>query len=157
MKPLPSSNFKVPEKLKQVGTYLKRNLTRKFADKQYLSINLLEPPLLAFILGYVSKYLKDGTYLFSDNKSYPVFLFMSVVVALFLGLTVSAEEIFRDRKILEREKYLNISRLSYLLSFSNTNTDVRIHLPVDPSGGRYDVEAMAYTFYYIMLREYGRA
>jgi hypothetical protein len=41
---------------------------------------------------------------------------MSVVVALFLGLTVSAEEIFRDRKILEREKYLNISRFSYLLS-----------------------------------------
>ncbi len=116
MKPLPSSNFKVPEKLKQVSTYLKRNLTRKFADKQYLTINLLEPPLLAFILGYVSKYMKDGTYLFSDNKSYPVFLFMSVVVALFLGLTVSAEEIFRDRKILEREKYLNISRLSYLVS-----------------------------------------
>lgn len=116
MKPLPSSNFKVPEKLKQVSTYLKRNLVRKFADKQYLSINLLEPPLLAFILGYVSKYMSDGTYLFSDNKSYPVFLFMSVVVALFLGLTVSAEEIFRDRKILEREKYLNISRLSYLVS-----------------------------------------
>jgi ABC transport system ATP-binding/permease protein len=116
MKPLPPSNFKVPDKLKQVGTYLKRNLIRKFADKQYLTINLLEPPLLAFILGYVSKYVKYGTYLFSDNKSYPVFLFMSVVVALFLGLTVSAEEIFRDRKILEREKYLNISRLSYLVS-----------------------------------------
>jgi hypothetical protein len=88
----------------------------KYADKQYLSINLLEPPLLAFILGYVSKYMQDGTYLFTDNTSYPVFLFMSVVVALFIGLTVSAEEIFRDRKILEREKYLNISRFSYLIS-----------------------------------------
>ncbi len=116
MKPLPLSNFKVPEKIKQVRTYLKRNLLRKYADKQYMVINLLEPPLLAFILGYVSKYLKDGVYLFSDNKSYPVFLFMSVVVALFLGLTVSAEEIFRDRKILEREKYLNLSRFSYLIS-----------------------------------------
>ncbi len=41
---------------------------------------------------------------------------MSVVVALFIGLTVSAEEIFRDSKILEREKYLNISRFSYLIS-----------------------------------------
>ena len=28
---------------------------------------------------------------------------MSIIVALFLGLTVSAEEIFRDRKILKRE------------------------------------------------------
>jgi ABC-type multidrug transport system ATPase subunit len=116
MKPLPPSNFRVPGKLKQVRTYLMRNLVSKYADKQYLVINLLEPPLLAFILGYVSKYSKDGVYMFSDNKSYPVFLFMSVVVALFIGLTVSAEEIFRDRKILEREKYLNISRFSYLIS-----------------------------------------
>ena len=116
MKPLPASNFKIPRRLKQVGTFVKRNLVRKYADKQYMVINLLEPPLLAFILAFVSKYLSDGVYLFSDNKSFPVFLFMSVVVALFLGLTVSAEEIFRDNKILEREKYLNISRSSYLFS-----------------------------------------
>jgi ABC-type multidrug transport system ATPase subunit len=119
IRPLPVSNFKLPERMKQVRTFVKRNLVRKYADKQYLVINLLEPPLLAFILGFVSKYLSDGVYLFSDNKSYPVFLFMSVVVALFLGLTVSAEEIFRDRKIIEREKYLNISRSSYLLSKIN--------------------------------------
>ena len=44
---------------------------------------------------------------------------MAVIVALFMGLTVSAEEIFRDRKILEREKFLDLSRLSYLLSKIN--------------------------------------
>lgn len=116
MKPLPASNFRIPAWLKQVKTFVKRNLVRKSADRQYMVINMIEPPLLAFILAYVSKYMNDGVYLFSDNKSYPVFLFMSVVVALFLGLTVSAEEIFRDRRLLEREKYLNISRSSYLLS-----------------------------------------
>jgi len=119
MKPLPASNFKLPERKKQVRIFIRRNLLRKYADKQYMVINLLEPPLLAFILGFVSKYMSDGAYLFSDNKSYPVFLFMSVVVALFLGLTVSAEEIFRDRKIIEREKYLNVSRSSYLFSKIN--------------------------------------
>ena len=41
---------------------------------------------------------------------------MSIIVALFIGLTVSAEEIFRDRKISEREKFLDLSRSSYLLS-----------------------------------------
>ena len=41
---------------------------------------------------------------------------MSLIVALFLGLTISAEEIFRDRKILKREHFLNLSRTSYLLS-----------------------------------------
>ncbi|NLE34692.1 MAG: ABC transporter permease, partial [Bacteroidales bacterium] len=119
MKPLPASNFKIPGRMKQIRTFVRRNLERKYADKQYLVINLLQPPLLAFILAFVSKYMSDGIYLFSDNKSYPVFLFMSVVVALFLGLTVSAEEIFRDRKIIEREKYLNISRSSYLYSKIN--------------------------------------
>jgi len=41
---------------------------------------------------------------------------MALIVALFLGLTISAEEIFRDRKILKRERFLNLSRSSYLVS-----------------------------------------
>jgi ABC-type multidrug transport system ATPase subunit len=116
---LPLSNFKVPEKLFQIRTFIKRNILRKIADKQYMILNLLEAPFLAFVLGYLSKYTNEGRYIFAENKSYPVFLFMAVVVALFLGLMVSAEEIFKDRKILEREKFLNISRLSYLISKVN--------------------------------------
>jgi ABC-type multidrug transport system ATPase subunit len=116
---IPPSNFRVPEKANQIRTFIKRNLTRKLADRQYMSINLLEAPLLAFILGYISKFSENGVYSFANNQNYPVFLFMSVIVALFIGLTLSAEEIFRDRKILEREKFLNLSRLSYLVSKIN--------------------------------------
>lgn len=112
-------NFRVPAKAAQVRTFIKRNITTKFADRQYMTINLLEAPLLALILGYISKYSENGDYLFSANVNYPVFMFMSVIVAIFMGLTVSAEEIFRDRKILEREKFLNLSRLSYLVSKIN--------------------------------------
>ncbi len=116
---IPSSNFRVPKKADQIRTFIRRNITRKIADRQYMIINLLEAPLLAFILGYISKYSEGGVYTFSDNKNYPVFMFMAVIVALFIGLTVSAEEIYRDRKILEREKFLNLSRLSYLISKIN--------------------------------------
>ncbi|MFA5818351.1 MAG: ATP-binding cassette domain-containing protein [Bacteroidales bacterium] len=116
---IPPSNFRVPEKVDQIRTFIKRNLIRKIADRQYMTINLLEAPLLAFILGYISKFSENGVYSFANNKNYPVFLFMAVIVAFFIGLTVSAEEIFRDRKILEREKFLNLSRLSYLLSKIN--------------------------------------
>ncbi|MGD0342544.1 MAG: ATP-binding cassette domain-containing protein [Bacteroidales bacterium] len=112
-------NFRVPRKAVQINTFIRRNITRKFADRQYMIINLIEAPLLAFILGYISKYSENSIYIFSANKNYPVFLFMAIIVALFIGLTVSAEEIFRDRKILEREKFLNLSRLSYLLSKIN--------------------------------------
>ncbi len=114
--PVKPGNFRVPAKIGQIRTFVKRNITRKFADRQYMTINLLEAPLLAFILAYISKYSEKGVYLFSTNINYPVFLFMAIIVALFMGLTVSAEEIYRDRKILEREKFLNLSRLSYLLS-----------------------------------------
>lgn len=117
--PVTPGNFRVPDKLVQLRTFIKRNITRKIADRQYMTINLLEAPLLALILGYISKYSEDGGYLFASNINYPVFLFMSIIVALFMGLTVSAEEIFRDRKILEREKFLNLSRLSYLFSKIN--------------------------------------
>ena len=41
---------------------------------------------------------------------------MCVLVALFIGLMVSAEEIIHDRKILKRESFLNLSKGSYLLS-----------------------------------------
>ncbi len=116
---IPPSNFRVPRKIDQVRTFILRNITRKLADRQYMTINLIEAPLLAFILGYISKFSENGVYSFASNKNYPVFLFMAVIVALFIGLTVSAEEIFRDRKILEREKFLDLSRLSYLLSKIN--------------------------------------
>jgi ABC transport system ATP-binding/permease protein len=116
---IPPSNFRVPGKTEQIRTFIGRNLKRKLADRQYMTINLIEAPLLAFILGYISKFSENGVYTFAANNNYTVFLFMSVIVALFIGLTVSAEEIFRDRKILEREKFLNLSRVSYLVSKIN--------------------------------------
>ncbi|MDT8401978.1 MAG: ATP-binding cassette domain-containing protein [Bacteroidales bacterium] len=113
---LPQTNFSVPSVVSQLKTFFKRNILRKLSDRQYLTINLLEAPMLAVILAFLSKYITDGVYLMSENKNLPVFLFMAVVVALFLGLTVSAEEIFKDRKILERQTFLDISRSSYLIS-----------------------------------------
>lgn len=113
---LPQTNFSVPSRISQLGTFFRRNVLRKLSDRQYLMINLLEAPLLAVILAFLSKYSANDIYLMSENKNLPVFLFMAVVVALFLGLTVSAEEIFKDRKILERQKFLDISRSSFLIS-----------------------------------------
>ena len=115
---LPENDFAIPGKAKQFKIFSIRNLLSKLSDKQYLIINLLEAPLLAFILGWFTKY-NAGTsgspeaYIFSENVNIPVYIFMSVIVALFLGLMVSAEEIIRDRKILQRESFLHLSRLSY--------------------------------------------
>ncbi len=115
-KEIPVSNFKIPSANRQFITFSIRNLLAKLANTQYLVINILEAPILALILGYITKYTRDDAFTFQDNINFPVFLFMSIVVAMFMGLTVSAEEIVRDRKILERESFLNLSWPAYLSS-----------------------------------------
>ncbi len=117
----PESTFNIPNKIKQFFVFVTRDVRSKLTNTQYMLINMLEAPVLAFILAYLIKFYntdvsnKDG-YIFRENENMPAYLFMSVVVALFIGLTVSAEEIIRDRKILKRESFLNLSRSSYLLS-----------------------------------------
>jgi ABC-type multidrug transport system ATPase subunit len=116
-KEISESIFKKPSRLKQLSVFIQRDVLSKLRNTQYLLINLLEAPLLAFILSYFLKYYKEGShYILRENINFPVYIFMSVIVALFMGLTVSAEEIIRDRKILKRETFLNLSRSSYLLS-----------------------------------------
>ena len=106
-------------KFKQFKVFFIRDVLSKIANKQYLMINFIEAPLLALILSFFVKYYKNESkmeYSFYENINIPQYLFISVIVALFIGLTVSVEEIFKDRKILLREKFLNLSKFSYLLS-----------------------------------------
>jgi ABC transport system ATP-binding/permease protein len=115
----PPSSLRIPSWIKQIKIYTLRDFFSKISNTQYIVLNLLEAPLLAFILSYIIRYIADpnsNVYIFRENENIPVYIFMSLIVALFLGLTVSAEEIFRDRKILKREAFLNLSRSSYLIS-----------------------------------------
>lgn len=118
---LPKNAFKIPSRFKQFLIFSIRNILSKLANKQYLLINFLEAPVLAVILAYFTKYV-EGTsddpsaYIFSANENVPIYLFMAVVVAIFIGLTVSAEEIIKDRQLLKRESFLNLSRFSYINS-----------------------------------------
>ncbi|MEN8229592.1 MAG: ATP-binding cassette domain-containing protein [Bacteroidota bacterium] len=118
---LPEISFKVPGKIKQFGVFIKRDILKKLSDTQYLVINFLEAPFLAFLLAFIVRYFDSDVsntfrYTLSENSNLPVYIFMSVIVAIFMGLTVSAEEIIKDRKILKREAFLNLSRSGYLLS-----------------------------------------
>ena len=115
----PPSTLSIPNRLKQTAIFTIRDMLSKLSNKQYLLINLLEAPVLALLLAFIIKYRSAPTgddYIFRFNDNLPAFLLMSIVVALFMGLTVSAEEIIRDRKILKRESFLNLSWNSYLLS-----------------------------------------
>lgn len=120
-KDVPHSTLNIPTRIKQAHLFSLRDIKAKINNRQYMIINLLEAPVLAFILAFIVRYhniddkLLNG-YVFSKNLNIPAYLFMSIIVALFMGLTVSAEEIIRDRKILKREAFLHLSRSSYILS-----------------------------------------
>lgn len=118
---VPHSSLDIPTRLKQAHLFSLRDLQAKIHNRQYMIINLLEAPVLAFILAFIVRYFNTDDklmtgYVFGKNLNIPAYFFMSVIVALFMGLTVSAEEIIRDRKILKRETFLHLSRSSYILS-----------------------------------------
>jgi ABC-type multidrug transport system ATPase subunit/uncharacterized tellurite resistance protein B-like protein len=118
---VPHSTLSIPTRIKQAHLFSLRDLQAKLHNRQYMAINLIEAPLLAFILAFIVRYYNADDailsgYVFSKNLNLPAYLFMSVIVALFMGLTVSAEEIIRDQKILKREAFLHLSRSSYIFS-----------------------------------------
>jgi hypothetical protein len=118
---LPENYYSIPGVLKQLKIFFTRDIYAKLANQQYVLISLLEAPMLAMILGYFTKYFSGtsgnpGAYVFRNNENLPAYLLMSVIVFLFLGLTISSGEIIKDRKILQRESFLNLSRGGYLNS-----------------------------------------
>lgn len=113
---LPESRQKKPSWFKQFLIFLERNVRTKLTNKQYLAIAFLEAPLLALIVAFLTRYVDGDTYTLLGNKNFVSYIFMSVIVVTFMGLSMSAEEIIKDRTILKREHFLRLSRSSYLTS-----------------------------------------
>ncbi|MBO4500359.1 MAG: ATP-binding cassette domain-containing protein [Bacteroidaceae bacterium] len=113
---IPVSSQKTPSPLRQTLIYLERTARAKLADVQYLVITLAIAPLLALVCALLTRYAPDGIYSVMNNKNLVSYLFMAVIVATFTGMSGSAEEIIRDRTLLKREKFLNLSYRSYIWS-----------------------------------------
>ena len=116
VKELPDSKQKKPTWFKQFCIFLERNIRTKLVNKQYLAITLLEAPLLALIVALLTRYVDGEEYTLLANKNFVSYIFMSVIVVTFMGLSISAEEIIKDRPVLKREHFLRLSRSSYLTS-----------------------------------------
>ncbi len=116
--PLPPMTFSTPGRLKQCALYLIRDVKAKLSNMQYMLLNIFEAPIMALLVAFILRYYNtSGTgYSFADNENMPVYIIVSVIIAFFVGLTMSAEEIIQDRQILKRERFMNLSRSSYIFS-----------------------------------------
>ena len=113
---VPQSDQKKPGVLKQFSIFLRRNVKSKITNLQYLLITLLEAPLLAVGCALLTRYAPPEGYSVMANKNLVSYLFMAVIVATFIGMSGSAEEIIKDRALLKRERFLNLSYASYIWS-----------------------------------------
>lgn len=113
---IPESQQKKPSKIKQLGIFLQRNIKTKITNVQYLCIALLEAPILALVCSFLTRYAPAEGYTVMDNKNLVSYFFMAVIVATFIGMSGSAEEIIKDRALLKRERFLNLSYGSYIWS-----------------------------------------
>ncbi|MDP4678768.1 MAG: ABC transporter permease, partial [Cyclobacteriaceae bacterium] len=152
----PKKTLSIPNKLKQVFIFISRDVASKLSNKQYLIINSLEAPVLAILLAFIIRYTTSGReeYIFRENPNIPAFFFMAIIVSLFMGLTISAEEIIKDRRILKRESFLNLSRLSYLVSkliILFTLSAVQTFLFVIIGNAILGIQGMTFSFWLVMF------
>jgi len=95
---------------------LKRAFLSKLRNRANLATTLLEAPALSLLMALVLRYSESGEYSFANAFHIPSYLFLSLVTALFLGLTNSAEEIIRDRNMLHRERHHGFRVGGYILA-----------------------------------------
>lgn len=113
---IPRTDQKKPGAIRQFCIFMHRTLRSKMTNLQYLLITLLEAPLLAAVCAMLTHYAPPEGYSVMDNKNLVSYLFMAVIVAVFIGMSGSAEEIIKDRLLLKREKFLALSYNSYISS-----------------------------------------
>ncbi len=105
---------KIGELITTTATFFPRAFLSKLRNRGNLATTLLEAPLLALLISLVLRWSEEDRYTFGSAFHIPAYLFLSLVVAMFLGLTNSADEIIRDRALLTRERNLGSRLFNYL-------------------------------------------
>ncbi|CAN5667507.1 hypothetical protein BH20VER1_BH20VER1_04600 [soil metagenome] len=96
----------------QLRTLLRRAFISKLRNRGNLRITIGAAPLLALLIATLLRYSDSGLYDFASAFHIPMYLFLGLLLAMFLSLTNSVDDIVQDRPVLQRERNLNI-RLSY--------------------------------------------
>ena len=99
----------------QLRTLLRRAFMSKLRNRGNLVITIGVAPVLAVLIATILRYSDSGEYDFASAYHIPTFLFLGLIVAMFLGLTNSADDIIGDRPVLQRERNLNV-RLPYYVT-----------------------------------------
>jgi ABC-type multidrug transport system ATPase subunit len=109
--------FRWRDEWTQFRTLWQRAFTSKMRNRGNLVLTLLVPPVLAAIIGWALYFTDDesGKYTFATAFHIPTYIFIALLVALFLALMNSVDDIIRDRAVLHRERNLDV-RLGFYIA-----------------------------------------
>ena len=96
--------------------WVTRTLLGRLRSRMGLYALLLEGPVLALLIAGTLRSAGQETYVFYKSLHISEYLFLSLVLAMFFGLTDSACEILRDRPLIRRESNYKLFIPGYLLA-----------------------------------------
>jgi ABC transport system ATP-binding/permease protein len=128
---LPPSQYSVANPLQQFLTFFTRSALTKIRNSEFIFLALVLPPVLAIIISAFLRYSfpsgsEVGEYTFYSNPNLAPFFLMSILASLFFGLILSCEDIFRDKRLIVREKSIGLS----LKSFFNAKISFLVMLSI---------------------------
>jgi ABC-type multidrug transport system ATPase subunit len=97
-------------------THISRAFLSKIRNKGSLATTLLVAPILALLIACVLRHSETEVYQFGSSSHIPAYIFITLVVAMFLGLTNTSDEIIRDKNLLKRERNHSTSIWQYVLA-----------------------------------------
>ncbi len=96
--------------------WVTRTFLARVRSRMGLYAMLLEGPVLALLIAGTLRAATDTPYTFYKALHINEYLFLSLVLAMFFGLTDAACEILRDRPLLRRESNYKLFTTGYLLA-----------------------------------------
>lgn len=93
--------------------YLQRSFKMKIRNRTNNLLTFIQAPVLGLIISFILRFTPQGdAYRYSQNNNIGIFIFVSIIAFIFLGLSNSIEEILDERKMILRENQMNL-KLSY--------------------------------------------
>jgi ABC-type multidrug transport system ATPase subunit/uncharacterized tellurite resistance protein B-like protein len=99
-----------------LSAFISRSFRMKIRNKTNNLITFIEAPLLGLLISFILRHTTSGAYSYHENNNIFIYIFVSVIAFIFLGMSNSIEEILSERKIILREQLMNLKMSSYLLS-----------------------------------------
>lgn len=156
--PLQAPAFRIrwQDEWNQLRTLLRRTFVSKLRNRANLVLTLLVPPGLALLVAWALFFTDDssGKYNFASAFHIPTYCFIALLVALFLALMNSVDDIIRDRVLLNRERNLDVRLPYYLFAKFSTLTlfsAVQCALFVLIGNPILEIRGMFWPYFWFML------